>query len=157
MIYVFDTSSLRVAFRHYYRSSFPSFWDRFDDAIESSLVTSVREVLNEINSYGEEDELQEWAKGHREIYTIPTDEESAFTKEILAINHFQALISQKNILSGKPVADPFVIAKAKISKGTVVTQEIVKPQAAKIPNICEHFQIPCCNLEEFMTTVDWRF
>ncbi|MDI6752342.1 MAG: DUF4411 family protein, partial [bacterium] len=42
-------------------------------------------------------------------------------------------------LQGKPVADPFVIAKAKILNGCVITQELKKPNAATIPNVCEYF------------------
>ncbi len=43
-----------------------------------------------------------------------------------------------------------IIACAKIQGGTVVTEEQLKPNAAKIPNVCEHFKIPCINLETFM-------
>ena len=28
--------------------------------------------------------------------------------------------------------------------------EHMKPNAAKIPNICDHFQIPCVDLQRFM-------
>jgi len=68
------------------------------------------------------------------------------------------LIRKKEQLQGKPVADPFVIAKAQaLAEGCVVTQEIKKPNAAKIPNVCEHFGIPCLNLEAFMENEKWRF
>lgn len=74
------------------------------------------------------------------------------------MTHFQALIRQKERLQGKPVADPFVIAKAwTMENGCVVTQEVKKPNAAKIPNVCEHFGIPCLNLEAFMENEKWRF
>jgi hypothetical protein len=56
-----------------------------------------------------------------------------------------------------PVADPFVIACAKIRGGTVVTEERLKPNAARIPNICQHFGIPCTNLEGFMQLMGWNF
>ncbi|WP_264840739.1 DUF4411 family protein [Burkholderia cenocepacia] len=29
--------------------------------------------------------------------------------------------------------------------------------AAKIPNVCAHFEIPCIDLEEFMHQQDWQF
>jgi hypothetical protein len=50
-----------------------------------------------------------------------------------------------------------VIAKAKVVGGCVVTQEKKKPQAAKIPNVCEHFGIHCVNLEGFMEQENWTF
>jgi len=64
------------------------------------------------------------------------------------------LISQKSMLQGTPVADPFVI---KVMSGKVVTQEIFKPYAAKIPNVCMHFDIPFTNLQGFMETEGWIF
>jgi hypothetical protein len=38
-----------------------------------------------------------------------------------------------------------------------VTEEKLKPNAAKIPNVCAHFQIPCINLERFMRDQNWSF
>jgi hypothetical protein len=35
--------------------------------------------------------------------------------------------------------------------------ELLKPNAAKIPNICKHFKIPCMTLEEFMEAEGWQF
>jgi len=73
------------------------------------------------------------------------------------VQHFQAMIRKKERLKGKPVADPFVIAKAKISGVWVVTQEKLKENAAQIPNVCKHFEIPCINLEGFMEKENWTF
>ncbi len=56
-----------------------------------------------------------------------------------------------------PVADPFVIACARVNSGTVVSQEKFKPNAAKIPNVCAHFAIPCMDLEGFMRAQNWSF
>jgi hypothetical protein len=55
------------------------------------------------------------------------------------------------------VADPFVIAAAAIRGGTVVTQEHLKPNAAKIPNVCDHFGIPWTDVEGFMVHQSWNF
>ena len=61
------------------------------------------------------------------------------------------------MLRGTPVADPFVIACAANNHGTVVTEEDLKDHAARIPNVCYHFKIPCINLKEFMKLQDWQF
>lgn len=53
--------------------------------------------------------------------------------------------------------DPFVVAAGKVKDATVVTQEGLKPNAAKVPNVCEHFNVPCLNLEEFMAQQGWAF
>jgi uncharacterized protein DUF4411 len=98
-----------------------------------------------------------WAKSNSAVFTTPSAAETAFVATILAVPHFQALINTKAALNGWPVADPFVIACAKVKGGTVVTEEKLKPNAAKIPNVCGHFQIPCINLEMFMRAMGWSF
>jgi len=61
------------------------------------------------------------------------------------------------ILKGKPVADPFLIARAKCLDATLVTQEQFRRNGAKIPNVCEHFKVTWTNLEGFMEEQAWRF
>jgi Domain of unknown function (DUF4411) len=75
----------------------------------------------------------------------------------IGITHFQQNIEQQKLLKGGRNADPFVIAKAATDGKTVVTMELLKPNAAKIPNICKHFNIPCLTLEQFMETEGWQF
>jgi hypothetical protein len=35
--------------------------------------------------------------------------------------------------------------------------ERLKPNAVKVPNICEHFKIPYLYLERFMESEGWEF
>ena len=156
MIYVLDTSCFKVL-KNYYPSRFPSLWSGIGKLADSGRLISVREVLNELESYNETDFLQTWAQDHKQIFLTPGNDEQLFVREIFKIPHSQALISQKSILRGTPVADPFVIAAAKVRAGCVVTQESKKPNAAKIPNICEHFGIECVSLEGFMEKEGWEF
>lgn len=155
MIYVFDTNSLSEL-NAYYPEIFKAFWTRFDAMVAGGDVVSTREVRPEIERGGKENILA-WIKTHGSIFTMPNADQTAFVAKILAIPHSQALIGEKALLRGTPVADPFVIACAKAFGGTVVTEEKLKPKAAKIPNVCEHFQIPCINLERFMRDQNWSF
>lgn len=160
MIYVFDSDTLIDLFRHYYADRFPSLWESFDALVLKHRIVSVREVKNELAGYG--DRLSVWVKDHGEIFLTPTADELAFVAEIFKVPHFQMLIRKKERLQGKPVADPFVIAKAQALQGTlergcVVTQEVKKPNAARIPNVCKHFGIACLNLEGFMENEKWSF
>jgi hypothetical protein len=157
MKYIFDNNTLTGIFRHYYRDSFPSFWTRFDKMIEEGTVLSVREVHNEIKNYSRKDELENWAKANPNFFHNPTPEELQFINKIYNVPNFTNNMSQKVLLYGGPFADPFLIAKAYVEQGTVVTQEEVKPNAAKIPNICDHFHIPCINLQMFLKQNDWTF
>ena len=47
---------------------------------------------------------------------------------------------RKKIQKGGLNADPFVIAKAAVNDAMVVTLETEKPNAVRIPNICEHLK-----------------
>jgi hypothetical protein len=50
-----------------------------------------------------------------------------------------------------------VIASAKVLDGIVVTQEVKKDGGAKIPNVCDHFEIRWTNLEGFLAENKWEF
>ena len=155
MIYVFDSDALVDLFNNYYPNRFPSLWKNFNKAVDDGMIISVREVYKEISDYG--DQLSGWSKKNKKLFHEPTYEETVFITEIFKITHFQFLIRKKERLLGKPVADPFIIAKAKLDNGCVITQESEKPNAAKIPNVCKHFQIECTNLEGFMERENWVF
>ena len=122
MKYVFDSDSLINLFTHYYSERFPTLWKKFDALVSGGKLISVREVFNEIVS--REDTLAIWAKKQKNILFLEsTTEELKFVGEIFQVRHFQAMICKQERLKGKPVADPFVIARAKILRACVVTQE----------------------------------
>lgn len=157
MIYIFDCNTISSIFRFYYRSSAKSFWARFDQAAKKGQLISVREVRREIKELGRGDALELWADDNIGFFHDPIPEELDFIKKIYTVKHFRQNISKKQMLCGKPFADPFIIAKAKILKASVVTQEKLKPNAAQIPNICAHFKIKCYDLERFLAKEGWLF
>jgi hypothetical protein len=156
MMYVFDTNSF-IVLSHYFPERFPSFWTKLDELVLEGRMISVREVLNELSGMGIKPHMHEWIQAHKAIFLPPSEEESMFVSAIFAVPHFQYLVNEKQRLKGTPVADPFVVASAKIKQGCVVTEEDKKPNAAKIPNVCEHFGIDCTNLEGFMEHEGWIF
>ena len=135
MSYVFDNSPLSALFRNYYRKTFPSLWQRFDQLVDDGRLVSTREVFREIED-GPSEILLEWAKANRALFATPTPDEGAFVAQIYAVPHFQQNIEQKKLLRGGRVADPFVIARAAVESRIVITTELMKPNAVKIPNIC---------------------
>lgn len=157
MMYVFDTNTLTAIFRHYYRSRFPSFWEIFEQLKNRNEVVSVREVYREIEEIGRRDSLAKWIIDNKHFFEKPTIEELNFITEIYSVRHFQQNLAKKKLIQGGPFADPFIIAKARINEAKVVTLEEIKPNAAKIPNICRHFSIACINLEEFLTEQELVF
>jgi hypothetical protein len=63
----------------------------------------------------------------------------------------------KDIVFGKYCLKRPLIAKAKVLNICVVTEEKLKDNAAKIPNVCQNFDVCCMNLEQFMQKERWSF
>jgi len=155
-MYVFDNSPLSTLFRNYYRNRFPSLWRNFDAIVDQGALVSTREVFREIIE-GPITELRDWAEDHQSLFATPMAAEGGFVAKLYAVSHFQQNIEQQKLLKGGLNADPFVIARAAVEERTVVTMEKLKPHAAKIPNICQHFGIGFMTLEEFMEAENWQF
>lgn len=157
MIYVFDNSSLSNILNHYYKDRLPSFWEKFNEIVSRENLISVREVRNELTGKFDDNTIGILTKHNINFFADPTNEELSFITQIYSVGHFQQNLDKKKILSGGYFADPFVIAKSWLEKGTVVTEEDYKEHGAKIPNICEHFKIHCTKIEGFLKEVDWKF
>lgn len=157
MIYVFDNSSISNL-KHFYPEVFSSVWQGLEVLIQEEKLVSTREVWNELERGSPTPHVNEWLKQRKHIFTTPTNEELLFVAEIFKVKHFRSLIGRQQQLKGTPVADPFVIACAKVKKdGVVVTEESLKDNAAKIPNVCKYFGIRCINLKAFMQEQGWKF
>lgn len=156
MTYVFDTSPFSALFKSFYRGRFPSLWRRFDALIGDGTILSTREVRRELEQYGVP-ECQQWLRDNGHVFTTPTAQEGVFVSRIYAVPHFQQNIELRKLQKGGLCADPFVVAKAAVCQATVVTLESAPAHGARIPNICEHFGVECCDLEQFMENENWIF
>jgi hypothetical protein len=156
MVYIFDTSSF-IVLNNYFPKNFPTLWEKIDLLLKEDKFISVQEVFKELEPGRNKKFLLDWVTSNKKIFLKPTQNETLFVSEIFKIKHFQYLVSERQMLQGKPVADPFIIACAKIKKGCVITEEAFKPNAARIPNVCQHFEIDCTNVEGFMDREGWQF
>lgn len=157
MTFVFDTSSFSKL-KHFYPEIFPTLWDKLDTLVQSNLLISTREVFKELEQGVPDQHVNDWLKERKELFKTPSTEELAFVQKIFKVKHFQQLIGEQQRLKGTPVADPFLIALASVQNATIVTEEKGKKNAAKIPNVCEHFgNIPCIDLALFMQGQSWQF
>ena len=157
MIYVFDTNSLSNILRHYYPERFLSFWEKFNAMVKNEELVSVREVRNELAGIFDDKDIDKLIAYNENFFSNPTPEELNFITDIYSVKHFQHNLEKKKILKGGFFADPFIIAKGWKEKGTVISEEELKDHGAKIPNICEHFKIPCMKFEGFLEKEDWKF
>lgn len=156
VVYLIDTSSIRC-WSNYYPEAFHSFWDDLATLVQHGRLLSVREVYRELQVQNTSDHVAAWAEQNRRVFTSPTQDEMAAVADILAVPHFQQVISERQRLRGGPVADPWLIARAMVSDGCVVTEEGLKPNAAKIPNICTHFGIRYTNWGGVLRNERWRY
>jgi len=156
MIYVLDTNSLCVL-KNFYPTTFPGLWVRIDALVASGEFISVEEAYGELTKRVDSEHLLQWVERNKAIFTPPTEKEMDFVAGIFAVQHFQQLVSQDALLRGGLVADPWIIARAHSAGGCVVTEEKLKPNAAKIPNVCDHFQIPWTNVEGLFQLQGWRY
>ncbi len=149
-IYVVDTSVFRHILWHVYRSVVPEIWDGLEHMLHVGQVISVKEVYRELElQFAEDKALLAWVKQYRKSFKKPTNEEASLVSDIYSIRNLQNGVSHKNILLGRPVADAFLVAKACAVGGIVVSREVYKENAAKIPNICELLDVPYIGEEEF--------
>jgi len=155
MVYVLDTSFIIQLHENYYRENFVTLWKLFDEMLGAGRFTSTREVLRELEE--QSDIASRWAADNNGLFATPTAEEGRVVASIYAVKHFQQNIELKKILTGGKNADPFVVARAVAVEGAVLTMEQLKPNAAKIPNICDYFKLPCRDFRRFMMTEGWSF
>ncbi len=157
MVYVFDTGAFIALFRdgNYDRKIFPTLWKNFDELVGISKIISVREARREIDRV--DDNLAIWATRNSGLFYKPDEQQTKFISELFTNSHMQGLVKHKTIVSGGPVADPFVIALAYAVGGCVVTQEKEKPNAPCIPTVCKKYSIECTNLTGFMQKEGWQF
>lgn len=155
-MYVFDTNSFRVL-GNYYPDVFPSFWVELEKLVAAGEVGSVREVEKELELQNPIEHLIAWCDANKPLFPTPTEEEMHGVADIFAVEHFRQLIGEKQRLRGFPVADPFLISRARAIGAIVVTEEVLKPNAAKIPNVCQHFGVRFMDVRGFLQEQGWRF
>lgn len=151
-LYCLDTSVLIESWgRHYRPKGFPSFWDRVHHAIEDGVFIAPAIVLNELER--KEDDLWQWTKEREQLF-IPLTVDLQLAQEDI-INRFSRLINQSN---GKSMADPWVIALAKLRGCPVVTYERAGSlNNPRIPDVCMKMGIGCLRLDEVIDALGWTF
>jgi len=150
--YIFDSGPF-IGLKNYPPDVFYSLWSNLSQLIKDGDIISSSEVLREIEDY--DDEIAIWSKANKQIFIKPTIDEQILVQQILAKH--PDLVKEEAILLGKPYADPFVIAQAKSHNCTLVHSEKFKPNAHKIPNVCQDFGVTEIGLFEFFRKEKWNF
>lgn len=150
--YVIDTGPI-IDLKGYYSEVFISLWENIDGLIRQGEIISTKEVYRELQK--RDDDAKAIADKYKFIFKTPSLEEQVYASEIL--KRHKELIRFKNITSGLPVADPFVIALSICNKSILITSELYKANSHNIPNICKEYDIRCISLKEFFQIEGWKF
>lgn len=143
--YIFDTNVFINMQRHHPADIFGSLWNQIATYIDSGVVLSSEEVFDELKICN--DSLLEWAKSRKEAFVKSDEQIQLLVRDILKKQ--PSLITGSRKANG---ADPFVVALAKISSCTLVTDETKSGagQPVKIPNVCEEFGVRQIKFVEFL-------
>lgn len=115
-MYVLDTNTISV-FKNYYLDVFKSFWQSLDTLAREGRLLSSEEVYNELMQQGSPGISRDWAREHKQLFIPVNDEIGSYVAGIFTVPHFRHNLNERQISSGRQVADPFVVATAQYISG----------------------------------------
>lgn len=161
MIYLLDANTFIQAKNTYYHMNIcPGYWRWIEGQSLLGDVASIESVRDEL--LRGDDQLRDWAMQNKEAF-LPVSDDSTQDAFAQVAAHAAAIASAmkpgvlNEFLDG---ADPWLIAKAMSSGAVIVTQEKHDPRIKRkilIPNICEHFSVPCMNTFDLLLKLKAEF
>lgn|GEM_PF-593335 len=137
----------------YSKERMPDLWKHIELLAEQGRIIASKEVYDELKEHAS-DELMQWLNAHKYIFSMSKEQIDAART---IINEVYALYKNGFKPEIKNAADPFVVAVAAVCGGRVLSlesrQQPHNPRDVgepKIPTVCEHYKIPCYNLDEFL-------
>jgi hypothetical protein len=161
MSFLLDANTLIEAKNRYYQMSFcPGYWTWLTRTKQAGRLSSVESVGVELRRGN--DELALWVIAEADLFMPESDEATQLAfAEVAAYIAGQAVAMKagalEEFLSG---ADPWLIAKARVTGQTIVTQERLNSANQRkflIPNVCLHYGIECINTFDMLDRLDARF
>jgi len=165
--YLIDTSSLITPFKRYYPFDLaPPFWKSMEAKIKDGSIVLLDKVYDEVTAG--DDELTEWLSGIENISIVSHKDADIVKKcgEILSYVQACGFYRPKALAewADAKVADAWIVACASVQNHTVVTFEepngnLAKGSPcsrAKIPEICDVFDVEYTNLFEMMRQLSFN-
>lgn len=163
MSFLMDTNTFVTPSRLYYQFSlFPQVWDFLKERIEEGSIFILDKVKDEILAPSKEDDLAKWFKQIEIKNLIKHKEQQIVNAYAQVVQSIHDDICYKDTAIAewsKPnVADPWLIASAKVYKLTIVTFETCNhnlnsqhpSRNAKIPDIASKFNISVIDLYKML-------
>lgn len=156
MMYVLDTNIIRKILFHLPKKgkAFEAIWNALEKGIEQGVFISVDECFNELErQFSKDVEAFKWVNERKRMFLNPNNNESIVIRELFTNPKFRESIHTKNILSNRPSADAYIVAKAYETGAVVVTTEEYKPNSAQLPNLCKALDVQYIDYDTFMELV----
>lgn len=101
----------------------------------------------------QDDEIYAWAKEHSVLF-VPLDAELQLAQAKI-VNSFPRLTMQ---VKSRSLADPWVIALAKVKQCPVVSMENPGSDSRpRIPDVCQHLGVGHLNIIDLIRAMGWKF
>jgi len=144
--------------RHYAMDVVPAFWSWLDQQAANGAIFSPMMVYDELAKGN--DELAEWVKARKGsgLFVEATAPVQAVVGEIA--DYVNAMYRQEHAQYFLEGADAWVTAHAKVGSAIVVTHETLvaaNSRRAKIPNICQRFDVPWIDVFQMLRDLGARF
>jgi len=152
LLYCLDTSVfIESWWRLYPPDTFPTFWEKLDEAIDEEILIAPVIVLTELEK--KDDDIYKWAKERHSLFRPLDADLQQIQTEI--VNRFPRLTIQ---VKNRSLADPWVIALAQFTQCPVVSMENPGSDSRpRIPDVCGQLGIGHINVVELIRALEWRF
>lgn len=164
-IFLIDTNIFIEPYRKFYAFDLiPTYWERLKIEFKKERIVVLDMVYNEIEKG--EDALSLWLINNKELINVKNHKKQEiiyYYGEVLRYLQTSGLYTNKavNEWSRVDIADPWLIATAKVYNYTIVTNESKngnlslkqKSNSPKIPDVCYSFGVNCIDLYEMMRQI----
>ncbi|EAC7024830.1 DUF4411 family protein [Listeria monocytogenes] len=164
--YLLDTNIYISFYDRYYKYNFfPSFWSKFETIINECII--IPKIV--VNEQTQNEWFKDWLRNN---YTESIYDHKKYFSEwsnilsSIAENpvYNDGALTSDNGWAHEKIADPWIIAIAKIEGLTLVTEERKHPHlnpakpsgSVKIPDICKDFNVRCITMNEFFEEIKFK-
>ena len=156
--YCLDANVLIQAWQKYYNPKFcPDYWDILIQLGKQDKIFIPELVYEEITRT--EDDLSRWVKASKIPIKKISEPVTICLQKIYAVNPVHKNLVDN--ISGRSLADPWVIAHSLHENATVVTKEekitALNSKRIRIPNVCDNMGVRWINDFQFIDELGIKF
>lgn len=157
--YLLDADSFITSHKGPYRLAVcPGYWEWLETAHANGVVFSIDKVRAELLK--RDDWLSAWTAARPDGFFLPANPDLSPSRAALSTWAYGAHYTQQAVDKFFRKADYDLVARAHQGGFIVVTHEVRDPTATgrvKVPDACDHLQVPCLNPYQMLEAEGARF